>query len=58
MFAFLSKEMHFSNTVLQYLKLQRAYHESALHILTDVIPHLEKHISQYKLKLFRLYRIL
>lgn len=46
MFALLSKEVQFSNSVLQYLKLQRAYHESALHILTDVIPHMEKHISK------------
>ncbi|XP_077293694.1 uncharacterized protein LOC143916453 [Arctopsyche grandis] len=50
MFTLLSKEMQFSNSVLQYLKLQRGYHESALRILKEIIPQVETNINDSKSK--------
>lgn len=49
MFKLLSKEITFVNLILQYLKLQKAYHESALYSLKDVVPRLEKCISSYSI---------
>lgn len=46
MFALVSKETHLAHTLLQYVKLQRAYHESALHSLADTVPELERVISK------------
>lgn len=46
MFCLMSKETQLAQTILQYIKLQRAYHESALHCLEDVIPDLECFISK------------
>lgn len=46
MFALVAKETHLAHTLLQYVKLQRAYHESALHSLADTVPELERVISK------------
>lgn len=45
MFQLISKEAELAQTVVQYVKLQKAYHESALRILEEKIPELEKNIS-------------
>lgn len=47
MFALVAKEAQLAHTLLQYVKLQRAYHESALHSLQDTVPELERVISKY-----------
>lgn len=47
MFALVAKEAQLAHTLLQYVKLQRAYHESALHSLADTVPELERFISKY-----------
>lgn len=47
MFNILSKENEFSEYILQLLKLQRGYHESALKNLETVIPQLEKKIGNH-----------
>ncbi|XP_026747603.1 rho GTPase-activating protein 17-like [Trichoplusia ni] len=47
MFALVAKEAQLAHTLLQYIKLQRAYHESALHSLQDTVPELERFISKY-----------
>lgn len=47
MFSLLRKENELSQYVLQLLKLQRGYHESALKNLEKVIPHLEKQIGNF-----------
>lgn len=46
MFALVAKEAQLAHTLLQYVKLQRAYHESALHSLQDIVPELERFISK------------
>ncbi|XP_021935652.1 rho GTPase-activating protein 44-like isoform X2 [Zootermopsis nevadensis] len=46
MFQLISKEADLAQTVVQYIKLQRAYHESALRILEETIPELEKTINE------------
>ena len=46
MFQLISREAELAQTVVQYVKLQRAYHESALKILEERIPELEKNISK------------
>lgn len=46
MFQLMSRETELAQTVIQYVKLQRAYHESALHCLEDLIPDLECYISK------------
>lgn len=48
MFALVAKEAQLAHTLLQYVKLQRAYHESALHSLQDTVPELERFISKYE----------
>ncbi|KAJ8938339.1 hypothetical protein NQ318_000131 [Aromia moschata] len=45
MFNILAKENEFSEYILQLLKLQRGYHESALKNLETIIPQLEKKIG-------------
>ncbi|KAJ8965658.1 hypothetical protein NQ314_003975 [Rhamnusium bicolor] len=45
MFNILAKENEFSESILQLLKLQRGYHESALKNLETIIPQLEKKIG-------------
>lgn len=50
MFALVAKEAHLAHTLLQYVKLQRAYHESALHSLQDTVPELEKFINDSSVK--------
>lgn len=47
MFALVAKEAQLAHTLLQYVKLQRAYHESALHSLQDIVPELERFISKF-----------
>lgn len=47
MFQLMSRETELAHTIIQYVKLQRAYHESALHCLEDLIPGLESYISTY-----------
>lgn len=47
MFQLLSKENQIAGWILQYLKLQRAYYESALNYLDNNIPELEKQIGKY-----------
>lgn len=44
MFTLISKEAHLSNLIVEYAKLQRAYHENALNILGSIIPDLENYI--------------
>ena len=46
MFQLLSRESQLAETIVQYVKLQRAYHESALKILEEKIPELENNISE------------
>jgi len=46
MFQLISRESQLAETVVQYVKLQRAYHESALKILEERIPELENNISE------------
>ena len=50
MFQLMSRETELAQTVIQYVKLQRAYHESALHCLEDIIPDLECYISKTNIK--------
>lgn len=45
MFTVLKRENELSQYVLQMLKLQRAYHESALEVLKRIIPGLESKIG-------------
>ncbi|XP_074029769.1 rho GTPase-activating protein 44 isoform X2 [Leptinotarsa decemlineata] len=45
MFHILAKENEISEYILQLLKVQRSYHESAFKSLQDLIPHLEKKIG-------------
>lgn len=47
MFSLLRKESELAQYMLQLLKLQRAYHESALKNLEKVIPMLEQRIGMY-----------
>lgn len=47
MFQLMSRETELAQTIIQYIKLQRAYHESALHCLEDLIPGLESYISKF-----------
>lgn len=47
MFQLMSRETELAQTIIQYIKLQRAYHESALHCLEDLIPTMESYISKY-----------
>lgn len=46
MFQLISRETELAHTIIQYVKLQRAYHESALHCLEELIPGLESYISK------------
>jgi hypothetical protein len=46
MFQLISREAELAQTMVQYVKFQRAYHESALRILEGKIPELEKNISK------------
>ncbi|XP_073945144.1 rho GTPase-activating protein 44-like [Choristoneura fumiferana] len=50
MFALVAKEAQLAHTLLQYVKLQRAYHESALHSLQDIVPELERFINDSAVK--------
>ncbi|XP_012271753.1 rho GTPase-activating protein 44 isoform X2 [Orussus abietinus] len=50
MFQLLSRETELAQTVIQYVKLQRAYHESALHCLEELIPGLESYINDNEMK--------
>ncbi|XP_032519000.2 rho GTPase-activating protein 92B [Danaus plexippus] len=50
MFALVAKEALLAHTLLQYVKLQRAYHESALHSLADTVPELERFINDSSVK--------
>ncbi|KAH9630739.1 hypothetical protein HF086_010680 [Spodoptera exigua] len=54
MFALVAKEAQLAHTLLQYVKLQRAYHESALHSLQDTVPELERFISTSKVRRMKL----
>jgi len=46
MFQLISREAELAMTLVQYVKLQKAYHEHALRILEEKIPELEKNISK------------
>jgi len=46
MFQQISKEADLALTVVQYVKLQKAYHANVLRILEEKIPELEKNISK------------
>lgn len=50
MFSLLRRESDFAQYMLQLVKLQRAYHESALHALEQLIPELEKEIGDSPVK--------
>ncbi|XP_011049503.1 PREDICTED: SH3 domain-binding protein 1-like isoform X2 [Acromyrmex echinatior] len=50
MFQLMSRETELAQTIIQYVKLQRAYHESALHCLEDLIPGLECYINDNEMK--------
>ncbi|CAH0719475.1 unnamed protein product, partial [Brenthis ino] len=50
MYALVAKEAQLAHTLLQYLKLQRAYHESAWHSIADTLPELERFISDSSVK--------
>lgn len=47
MFQLMSRETELAQIIIQYVKLQRAYHESMLHCLEDLIPGLECYISKF-----------
>lgn len=47
MFHLVSRESELCHTILQYYKLQRGYHEYALHILDKLIPELENDVCKY-----------
>lgn len=47
MFSLLAKENELASCILQLLKLQRGYHESALKTLENVIPQLEQTIGKF-----------
>jgi len=47
MFQLMSRETELAQTIIQYVKLQRAYHESAMHCLEELIPGLESYISKF-----------
>ncbi|XP_063234388.1 rho GTPase-activating protein 44-like isoform X2 [Bacillus rossius redtenbacheri] len=46
MFQLLSREADFARVIVQHVKLQKAYHESALAVLETVIPQLEASINE------------
>ncbi|KAL3285307.1 hypothetical protein HHI36_019416 [Cryptolaemus montrouzieri] len=50
MFNLLAKENEFASYILQLLKLQRGYHESALNNLQTIIPQLERKIGHSSVK--------
>ncbi|CAL7940842.1 unnamed protein product [Xylocopa violacea] len=50
MFQLMSRETELAHTIIQYVKLQRAYHESALHCLEELIPGLESYINDNGMK--------
>ncbi|XP_022911194.1 rho GTPase-activating protein 92B-like [Onthophagus taurus] len=50
MFTVLKRENELCQYILQLLKLQRAYHESALKNLNGIIPELEKKIGDSRIK--------
>ncbi|XP_076220997.1 rho GTPase-activating protein 44 isoform X2 [Nomia melanderi] len=50
MFQLMSRETELAHTIIQYVKLQRAYHESALHYLEELIPGLESYINDNEMK--------
>ncbi|CAK9815978.1 Rho GTPase-activating protein 44 [Anthophora plagiata] len=50
MFQLMSRETELAHTIIQYVKLQRAYHESALHCLEELIPGLESYINDNEMK--------
>ncbi|XP_046413080.1 rho GTPase-activating protein 44-like isoform X1 [Neodiprion fabricii] len=50
MFQLMSRETDLAQTIIQYVKLQRAYHESALHCLEDMIPQVESYINDNETK--------
>ncbi|XP_014206008.1 rho GTPase-activating protein 17 isoform X2 [Copidosoma floridanum] len=50
LFQLMSKETQLAQTILLYIKLQRAHFESALHCLEDVIPDLECFINNNEMK--------
>lgn len=50
MFQLMSKETELAQRIIQYVKLQRAYHESALHCLEELIPGLECYINDNEMK--------
>ncbi|XP_078041212.1 rho GTPase-activating protein 17 isoform X4 [Augochlora pura] len=50
MFQLMSRETELAHIIIQYVKLQRAYHESALHCLEDLIPGLESYINDNGMK--------
>ncbi|XP_076671081.1 rho GTPase-activating protein 44 isoform X2 [Andrena cerasifolii] len=50
MFQLISRETELAHTIIQYVKLQRAYHESALHCLEELIPGLESYINDNEMK--------
>ncbi|KOC62903.1 Rho GTPase-activating protein 17 [Habropoda laboriosa] len=50
MFQLMSQETELAHTIIQYVKLQRAYHESALHCLEELIPGLESYINDNEMK--------
>ena len=58
MFQLMSRETELAQTIIQYVKLQRAYHESALHCLADLIPGLESYISKLNTQNLRILRTL
>lgn len=50
MFQLISKEADIAATVLEYAKLQRAYHQTALATLDEMIPELESSIADSSMK--------
>lgn len=56
MFQLMSRETELAQTIIQYVKLQRAYHESALHCLEDLIPGLESYISEFLFQVYGYHR--
>ncbi|XP_026473973.1 rho GTPase-activating protein 92B-like isoform X2 [Ctenocephalides felis] len=50
MFTLLTKETELATNILQYIKLQRAYHDAAKQALEQIIPDIEQFINDYESK--------
>jgi hypothetical protein len=50
MFQLIAKEAELATTVLEYARLQRSYHQTAMATLDEMIPELESSICKLRIK--------